>query len=263
MDKRVIQGAASGATAAQVRRNEIKNERGICRIQKRIPDLGDRQGEKTVGCGTLFKLTEDQIPTQWRRAGGRSFKYAIITAEDVFQGDFDLKNYFLDFKKSDRELKTFELDRVAKDRPFQDPAAPGLTVIPLNSHASEFRHGLFKKKCSVLRHGAFHVDLVYGYSEGFCCHMVAEDPSSNRSFGVKTHKLTRDTSERYQLDNFTSSILVPLGCAILRRAKRKWSLVGVQLNTMTSDPQTFQPKPVWLSSLFLAGKYLHLAYVNK
>ena len=244
-----------------VRRNAVKNERGICRIQKRVPDSGARQGETaTVGCGTLVKLAEDQIPNHWWLPGGRSFKYAIITAENVFQArNFDLKSYFLDFKKSDRELKTFELDDVAKARPFQDS---GLTVIPLDSHASVFRHGLFKKKCRLLKHGAFHVDLVYDYSEGFCCHMVAEDPSSNQSFGVKTYELTRDTSERYQLDNFTSSILVPLGCAILRRTERKWSLVGVQLNAMTSDPQTFQPRPVWLSSLFLAGK-LHLAYVNE
>ena len=259
---------ASGETAAQAgRRNEVKNERGICRIQKRVPVSGEPQGKTTVGCGTLVKLTEDQIPREWRRAGGRSFKYAIITAANVFHGDFDLNNYFLDFKKSDRKLKTFQLDPVAKPWPFQDRAASGLTVIPLNSHASEFRHGLFKKKCSVLRHGAIHVDFVYDYSdhEGFCCHMVAEQTSSNRLFGVKTHKLTRVDSGRYQLDsldNFTSPILVPLGCAILRRANGEWSLVGVQLSPMT-DPQTFQPKPVWLSSLFLAGKYLHLAYVNK
>ena len=263
MDERLVKSAACGITAAQVKRNAVRNERGICRIQEHIPHSGDRQGEKTVGCGTLVKLAEGQIPKQWRREGGRSFKYAIITAEDVFQGDFDVKNYSLDFRKCDGELKTFELCDVTKERPLQlqdQSAASGLTVIPLDSQV--FRHGLFKKKCSVLKHGAFHVDLVKEYSEGVCCHMIAEDLSSNQSFIVKTHKLTRDTCGWYQLDNFTSPTLVPLGCAILRRAEGKWSLVGVQLNPGTSDPQNFQPRPVWLSSLLLSGK-LHLTYVNK
>ena len=250
-----LKRAAGGETDAQSKRNDVKNERGICRIQRHTPDSGYRQAETTVGCGTLVKLAEGQIPKQWLREGGRSFKYAIITAKNVFQdqGKFNVKNYSLDFKKSDRELKTFKLDRVAKGSFFHDS---GLTVIPLDSDASVFRHGLCKKKCSVLKHGAFRVDLVKDYSEGFCCHMIAEDPRSNRSFSMKTHPLSRDTSGQYELCNFTSPILVPLGCAILRRDERKWSLVGVQLNPGTSDPQTFQPRPAWYSSLFPAGKLI-------
>ena len=261
----VIRSAASGETATEARRNEVKNERGVCRIQRHA---GDRQGKNTVGCGTLVKLAEDQIPTQWSDTR-RSFKYAILTAEHVFQRDFDVKNYSLDFRKSETKFKTFELKRAVWGPIIQDPPS-GLTMIPLDSHASVFRHGLFKKcRCSVLRYGAFHVDSDNDYSKGVCCHMVAdhEDPSRNRSFGVKTHELIPRTTEgcfeqTYQLKDFTPTNVFPVGGAILRKTDKKWSLAGVQLNPKTPESQIFQPRPFWLSSKLLAGK-LYLAYVYK
>ncbi|KAJ7360208.1 hypothetical protein OS493_016833 [Desmophyllum pertusum] len=78
------------------------------------------------------------------------------------------------------------------------------------------------------------------FSNGLCCHMVAEDTSS---FGVKPHDLIQDASSgQYEVSNFTPSTRVTLGAAILRRVSNKWSAVGV-LSSSTAD--TF--RPVWLS----------------
>lgn len=232
-------------TRAEVRRNEEKNERGVCRIQKRCPaenpsgrPVGNQQGYATVGCGSLVKLRLRKRP--W-------IKYAIITSSKVFQEDFDAQKYCVDFKKSASNLETFELHRAISGLIHQDPQS-GLTVIPLDSHSSVFRHGLFKKKCSVLKHSPFEVQFVNGFSNGLCCHMVVDDPNSNRLFGVKPHELSQDSPGQFSLSSLTTlSIRVPLGAAILRRVNNKWSLVGV-LNSESSNPETCLLSPVWLSS---------------
>lgn len=228
-------------TRAQVRRNEKKNERGVCRIQKRCPagNLSGRSGGQqvyeTVGCGSLVK----HVP-EWSQT-----KYAIITSNKVFQEDFNAQKYRVEFKKSDSKVKTFEMN-LAFSGPILQDLASGLTVIPLNSHSSIFRHGFFKKKCNVLKHSHFKVKLLNEFSNGVCCHMVADDTSSNRSgsFGVKPHELTRDPSGQYYLSN-VSWPRFPLGAAILRKANEEWSLVGV-LNSDSGNPERFQP--VFLSS---------------
>ena len=80
--------------------------------------------------------------------------------------------------------------------------------------------------------------------------MVADDPSSNRSFGVKTHELAPDSSGQLTctLSSFALSTHVPLGAAILRREDNEWSLVGIlnPANQDPSNPEIFLP--VWLSS---------------
>ena len=227
----------------EIRRNEEKSERGVCRIQKRCASDnpsrgpgGNQQGYATVGCGSLVKLRIEECSR---------IKYAIITTKKVFQEGFDAQKYHVEFKKSHSKLKTFELDQ-AYTRPIFQDSASGLTVIPLNSHSSVFRHGFFKKKCRVLKHSPFEVQFVNGFSNGLCCRMVADDPSNNRLFGVKPHELTQDSPDQFSLQgSFRLSTRVPLGAAILRRVSNKWSLVGV-LSSDSSNPETF-PRPVWLS----------------
>jgi len=229
-----------GPSAAEQKRNDEKNERGICRIQKRCGTSGAQQGYKTVGCGCLV----EQIP-EWPL-----IKYAIITSIKVFQKDFDFRNYRVEFKKSDSKLKTFELDRACfQSQILQDPAS-GLTVIPLDPKSSVFSHQPAGKTCSVLNNSPFQVEYVDGFLNGLCFHMVADDPSNNRSFGVKTQELTVDSSGQCSLSSL-SWPLVPLGAAILLRDEKKWSLVGV-LNSDSRNPENFLP--LWLSS----GKFKKL-----
>jgi len=230
----IKKAARGGTTRAQVRRNEKKNERGVCRIQKCCPGenlsgrSGGQQVYKTVGCGSLVK----GVP-EWPR-----IKYAIITSNKVFQEDFNAQKYRVEFRKSDSKVKTFEMNLAFSDPILQDLAS-GLTVIPLNSHSSIFRHGFFKKKCSVLKHSPFKV--LNEFSNGVCCYMVGDDTISNRSgsFGVKPHELTRDSSGQYYLSN-VSWPRFPLGAAILRWVNEEWSLVGV-LNSDSGSPEYFQP----------------------
>ncbi|KAJ7378168.1 hypothetical protein OS493_024833 [Desmophyllum pertusum] len=222
-------------TKEEMKRIEKKGERGVCRIQKRCTG---GQGYQTVGSGSLIK---HQIDPQWKS------KYLIVTTNEVFQGDFDVRKYRVDFVKSRSKMKTLELGRVVIGGDIFQTAS-GLAVAPLDSHSSVFRHGCFRKKCGILKHRPFEVpsfndgDVDNAFSNGSCCHMVAEDTSSNL-FGVKPHDLTRDASSgQYAVSNFTPSTRVALGAAILRRDGNNWSAVGV-LSSSTTD--TF--RPVWLS----------------
>ena len=224
--------AKGNRTKEQIKRNEEKNERGICLIQKRC---GHDQGFKTVGFGSLVK----EIP-QWPQ-----FEYAIITTSKVFEHarSFDIKKYRVHFKR----LEPFELSAVSSSI-FQDPAS-GLTVIPLNSNSSVFRR-LLKKKSSLLKHSPFKIEFLpenQRKQEELCCHTVANHPSSqNSSFVVETHELTQEPSGRFTCDMSSSTSC--LGAAILRRkTDKEWSLVGF-LNSDSSDPNNF----IWLSSEKLA-----------
>lgn len=221
-------------TRSEIRRNERKGERGVCRIQKRCEGS---QGYETVGSATLVK---HQIDPQWRT------KYLIVTTSKVFGEDFNVTKYRVDFVKSRSKLKTFELDGAVVGGEILQNSS-GLAVIPLDSHSSVFRHGLFRKKCGIFKHRPFEVEPFNNektkqsaFSNGLCCHMVADDPSSEL-FGVKPHDLTLDSSSvQYVVSNLPSG-RSPLGAGILRRVNNKWSAVGV----LSSTTETFVP--VWLS----------------
>ena len=245
-------------TRKEVKRIERKGERGVCRIQKRIGTEGN-QGYETVGSGSLIK---HQINRQWKS------KYFIVTTKEVFRENFDVKNYRVDFVKSKSKLKTIELHGAVDGNILQNSS--GLAVIPLDSHSSLFRHGLFKKKCGILKHRPFEVEPFNNvntrddaFSDGLRCHMVADDARST-SFGVKPHEITRDLSTE-QFTFVVSNRLghdVPLGAPILRRVDTKWSAVGV-LSSATDTSLV----PIWLSrenisseSNFRPGKYVHVHY---
>ncbi|KAL9989490.1 hypothetical protein ACROYT_G004049 [Oculina patagonica] len=221
-------------TRGEIRRNERKGERGVCRIQKRCEG---RQGYETVGSGILIK---HQFRPQLKS------KYLIVTTSKVFQNDFDVTKYRVDFVKSRSKLKRFELDGAVVDGDILQNFS-GLAVILLDSHSSVFRHGLFRKKCGILKHRPFEVESfdnektkLSTFSNGLCCHMVADDPSSEL-FGVKPHDLTRDSSSGQLVVSNLPSGRVPLGAGNLRRVGNKWSAVGI----LSSTSDTFVP--VWLS----------------
>ena len=243
-------------TRKEVKRNKSKAERGVCRIQKRIGTVGN-QGYETVGSGTLIKHPFNR---QWKS------EYFIVTTKEVFRGNFDVKNYRVDFVKSKSKLKTIELHgAVVAGEIWQNSS--GLALMPLDSHSFLFRHGLFKKKCGILKHSSFEVHSFNNaetrndaFSDGLCCHMVADDA---RSFSVKPHEITRDLSSGQF--NVVSNQLghVPLGAAILRRDDdTKWSAVGV----FSSGTDTYLV-PVWLSKenirselFFRAGECAHVHF---
>ena len=239
-------------TRNEVNRNERKGERGVCRIQKRIGN----QGYETVGSGSLIK---HEFNRQWKS------KYFIVTTAEVFQGDFDVKNYRVDFVKSRSKLKTIELHGAVGSDIRQNSS--GLALIPLDSHSSLFRHGLFKKKRGILKHRPFEVESFNNvntrddaFSNGLCCYMVADDARSTL-FGVKPHAITLDRSG--QFNYVVSNQLVrdiPLGAPILRRVDTKWSAVGV-----SSSATDTSLVPLWLSREnmsselnFRPGEYVHL-----
>ena len=244
-----MRGALQGRpTRSEIRRNEKKGERGVCRIQKRCEG---NQGYETVGSGILIK---HPIDPQWQS------KYFIVTTSQVLKEDFDATKYCVDFVKSRSKLKTIPLDgAVVGSEILQNPS--GLAVIPLNSHSSVFRHGLFRKKCGILKHRPFEVESFNNektnqstFSNELCCHMVADDPSSNL-FGVKPHDVSRESSSgKYVVSNLQSSGF-PLGAGILRRTNKKWSAVGV----LPSSTNPFTP--AWLSREnllnFRTGDFYH------
>ena len=241
-------------TRNEVNRNERKGERGVCRIQKRIGN----QGYETVGSGSLIK---HEFNRQWRS------KYFIVTTAEVFQGDFDVKNYRVDFVKSRSKLKTIELHGAVVGGDIQRHNSSGLALIPLDSHSTLFRHGLFRKKCGILKHRPFEVESFNNvntrddaFSTGLCCYMVSDDCRSPL-FGVKPHAITRERSG--QFNYVVSNQLVrdiPLGAPILRRVDTKWRAVGV-----FSSPTDTSLVPVWLSREnmsselnFRPGEYVHV-----
>ena len=221
-------------TRKERRRIEKKGERGVCRIQKHC---AGNQGYETVGSGIVIK---HQIDRRWKS------KYFIATACDVFQADFNVKNYRVDFMKSTSKLKPLQLNKDVVGGEILHTAS-GLAVIPLDSHSSVFRHGLFRKKCGILKHYSFEVESFQNtktqdraFSNGLCCHMVDDDSTSNL-FGVKPHELTRNSSGQHVLSN--PSCRFPLGAAILRRVGNKWSAAGV-ISSCSADGTC---SPVWLS----------------
>ena len=239
-------------TRKERRRIEKKGERGVCRIQKHC---AGNQGYETVGSGIVIK---HQIDRRWKS------KYFIVTACDVFQADFKVKNYRVDFMKSKSKLKTLQLNKDVVGGDILHTAS-GLAVIPLDdSHSSVFRHGLFRKKCGILKHYSFEVDhgsfqntntQGSAFSNGLCCHMVADDSTSNL-FGVKPHELYTQYSTSGQCVlsncNFNQSTHFPLGAAILRRVGNKWSAAGV-LSSCSADGTC---RPVWLSQENLSRENL-------
>lgn len=243
-------------TRKEVKRIERKGERGVCRIQKRIGTVGN-QGYETVGSGSLIK---HQINRQWKS------KYFIVTTAEIFQGNFDVSNYRVDFVKSKSKLKTIELHgAVVAGEIWQNSS--GLALIPLDSHSSLFRHGLFKKKCGILKHRPFEVEPFNNvntrddaFSDGLRCHMVADDARST-SFGVKPHAIARDLSGQFNVVSNQSGH-VPLGAPILRRVHATWSAVGVF--SSTTDTSLV---PIWLSRenirselFFSPGEYVHVQF---
>ena len=247
-----LKNAARGPTAAEDGRNDKKYERGTCRIRKRCGTSGAPQGYSTVGCGCFVNVERiSELPF---------IEYAIITSSKVFQKEFDARKYLVQFKKLDSKLKTFELDSAlfSHGQILQDPAS-GLTVIPLNPKSTVFSHQLqfapASKTCSVLKNNHFEVEYVYGFLKYFnalCCHMVADDPSNDRSFGVITQELTQNSSGQCILSSLPWP-RVALGAAIVKRDKKKWSLVGV-LNSDSCVPENF--RPLWLSR----GKFENLRW---
>ena len=133
-------------TRKDIKRNDKKGKRGVCRIQKCI----EGHGYATVGSGSLIKHV---IDSQWRS------EYFVVTTKEVFQGDFDIKNYSVDFLKSRSKLKKIPLfGAVVRNNILQNSS--GLTVIPLDPDFSRFCHGCFRKKiCSIFKHHAFEVEL--------------------------------------------------------------------------------------------------------
>lgn len=217
----------------EVERNERKGESGICRIQKRIGN----HGYQTVGSGSLIK---HQIDPKWKS------EYFIVTTKEVFEGDFDVKNYRVDFVKSGSKLKTIKLHGAVVDDEIL-PYPSGLALILLDPNSSLFRHGLFgKNTCSILTYRPFEVESFNNvntrddtFANGLCCYMVA-DYASSTSFGVKLHELTRDSHGQYVVRNLRGHD-VPPGAAILRKVATKWNAVGVF--SSTSDTSL----PIWLS----------------
>ena len=236
-------------TRKERRRIEEKGKRGVCRIQKHC---AGNQGYETVASGSVIK---HHIDRRWKS------KYLIVTACNVFQGDFNVRNYRVDFMKSTSKLKTFQLNDAVVVGGEILHTASGLAVIPLDSHSSVFRHGLFRKKCGILKHYSFEVESFQNantqdsaFSNELCCHMVADHSTSNL-FGVKPHELTRNsTSGQCVLSNcnFNQSTHFPLGAAILRRVRNKWSTTGV-LSSCSADGTC---RPVWLSQENLSLKNL-------
>ena len=236
-------------TRREVRRNEKKGERGVCRIQK---SCRGSQGYETVGSGILIKY---QIDPQWKS------KYHIVTTSEVFKEDFEVTKYRADFVKSRSKLKTIELKDAVVDKGILQNSF-GLAVIPLDSHSSVFRHGLCRQKCGILKHRPFEVEPFNNektkqstFSEHLCCHMVADEPGSDL-FGVKPHDLTRDSSSGQYVVSSLQPSHVSLGAGILLKRDKKWSAVGV----VPSTSNTF--KPVWLSKESLStlrrGEYAYI-----
>ena len=183
-----------------------------------------------------------------------------MTTEEVFRGDFDVKNYRVDFMKSGSKLKTIELHgAVFGDSILQNSS--GLALIPLDSHnGSLFRHGVVKKS-GILKHRPFAVEPFNDANttddtllNDLCCHVVAD--TSSTSFCVKPHKPTRNPTgqESNQLARD-----FPLGAAILRRVDTNWSAVGVFPSTASTS------QPIWLSkenleANFRTGKYVQVHF---
>jgi len=231
---------------------EKKGKRGVCRIQKHI----EGHGYATVGSGSLIKHV---IDPQWKS------EYFVVTTKGVFQGDFDIKNYSVDFVKSRSKLKKIPLfGAVVRDNILQNSS--GLTVIPLDPLSSHFCHGRYrKKKCGILKHHAFEVELndeetrTGEFTKDLCLYMVSEPSPTSTSFDVtfcQLDSLPRGSTGQYDVHKSPEY----RGAPILRRVNKKWSVVGV----FSSTTESFLP--IWFSkenldpSKFLPGEYVQVYY---
>jgi len=234
-------------TRKDIERNEKKGKRGVCRIQKLI----ESHGFETVGSGSVIK-----IDRQWNL----KYEHFVVTTEEVFQGNFDIKNYSVDFVKSGSKLKKIPLpEAVGSDNTLLNSS--GLTLIPLNPNSSHFCHWrCLKKQCGILKHRAFEVELndeetkTDESAKGLALYVVSDSSQKSTSFEVKVREPPpRGSTGQYDVHKSREY----RGAPILRRVNnKKWSAVGVFSSS----------RPIWFSkenldpSKFRPGEYVQVYY---
>ena len=229
----------------EVEREKRKAELGVCRIRQL---LKDGEGFETVGCGSVIKNLTDYWP--WKD------KCCVVTSDKALpEEDFDINDFFLDFRKLNSTIKTVRLNSIAKsDAVYRSTS--GLVVIPLDPGflpnvkiSSIFTYRPFTKGDEL--------------SAELFCPIV--DDTDLSSFDVKPFRLKQmlDLPQfvlhdgRYSFNSlaaFTgSSNRKPIGAVILFRGakvsspnvtKENLKAVGV-LNCQ--DDESSRISPVWLS----------------
>ncbi|XP_022806784.1 uncharacterized protein LOC111343858 isoform X1 [Stylophora pistillata] len=85
---------------------------GICRIRRKV--TGQRRAV-TRGCGFLVKdmIIPDPAPGSSGPCCNRSYQYCFITTSQVIDANDPLENFYLEFQKLNKKLKTVPLKKIA------------------------------------------------------------------------------------------------------------------------------------------------------
>ena len=115
-------GNTTKADKRQQEKKKNQDELGVCRIRRE----DEHQRPKTLGSGFVV----EKLPI----VEAIDCQYCLISTKEVFPNNCDIKSYYLDFKKLNKQnLKTIKLEHIASSTKINRDLFSGLVVIPIQS----------------------------------------------------------------------------------------------------------------------------------
>ena len=117
----MFKGNRTKAQEREWERKKKQDELGVCRIRRKEKN----QSSETLGSGFVVKdlLIVPAIVCQ----------YCLISSNEVFPSDCNIKSYYLDFKKLNKQnLETIKLEDIASSTKINRSLYSGLVVIPIH-----------------------------------------------------------------------------------------------------------------------------------
>ena len=118
--KAMFQGNPTRVEEREKERQKKQDELGVCRIRRKEKN----QSSETLGSGFVVK----DLPI----VQAIDCQYCLISSNKVFPNNCNIKSYYLDFKKLNKQnLKTIKLEDIASSTKINRNLFSGLVVIPI------------------------------------------------------------------------------------------------------------------------------------
>ena len=179
----MFQGNPTRADEKEQERKKKHYELGVCRISRKE----ENQSLETLGSG--FVVKDLQIVQAFDCQ-----PYCLVSSSKIFPNDCDIKSYYLDFKKLNKQkLKTIKLGDIASSARINRNLYSGLVVIPI--HPSK----KCKEKESIFVYRPFKIGIKERRpNQDLQCHFV-DDGQPIFSVKHSTLRQSQTTPVRYQL----------------------------------------------------------------
>lgn len=224
----MFQGNPTRADEKVEKKKKNQDELGVCRIRREE----ENGSSETLGSGFVVK----DLPV----VEAIDCPYCLISSNKVFPNDCNIKSYYLDFKKLDKQnLETIKLEDIVRSTKINRDLFSGLVVIPIQPSSN------CSKKESIFTYRPFKVVNEGGRpNQALRCHFIDDQ---KQIFSVKqpTLKQSETNPLQYQLleppelpyttyDEVTrKGDRKPYGGAILKYDDNEYVVVGAM--TFTDD----------------------------